>query len=207
MFENLVNSITDIVTQTQAHLVFLLGVLGLLLAIHILNTLLNRRLLMLGIYPRHPIGLMGIICAPFLHGNFNHLFFNCIPLFVLLDFMLISCPNAWATATCSIFLISGLLTWLFGRKAMHVGASSVITGYWGFLVFFMIHEPNAMSLILGILCVYYFAGIFFGILPMKESTSWEGHLFGLVAGVATAWAMTLPAFYPYFNFFHQITHT
>lgn len=201
MFENLVNSLNDIVAQTQAHLPMLLGVLGLLLVIHIINVMLNYRLLALGIYPRHPFGLIGIIFSPFLHGNFNHLFFNAIPLFVLMDFMLIYSEKTWVAATCSIFLISGLLTWLFGRKAVHVGASAVITGYWGFLVFFMIHQPSVTSLILGILCVYYFAGIFFGILPLRESTSWEGHLFGLVAGIFTAWAMTIPAFFPFFKLF------
>lgn len=201
MFENLVNSLNDIVAQTQAHLPMLLGVLGLLLVIHIINVMLNYRLLALGIYPRHPFGLIGIIFSPFLHGNFNHLFFNAIPLFVLMDFMLIYSEKTWVAATCSIFLISGLLTWLFGRKAVHVGASAVITGYWGFLVFFMIHQPSVTSLILGILCVYYFAGIFFGILPLRESISWEGHLFGLVAGIFTAWAMTIPVFFPFFKLF------
>ncbi len=201
MFENLVNSLMDIVTQTKEHLPLLLAVLGLLFLIHIINVALNYRLLALGIYPRHLFGLVGIVCSPFLHGNFNHLFFNSIPLFVLMDFMLIYSDQTFIAATCSIFLFSGLLTWLFGRKAMHVGASAVITGYWGFLVFFMIQEPSATSLILGILCVYYFAGIFFGILPLRESTSWEGHLFGLVAGVFTAWAMTVPVFFPFFKIF------
>ncbi len=194
MFEKLVDSLNDIVIQTQIHLPLLFCVLGGLLAIHIINALLGYRLLALGIYPRKISGLLGVICSPFLHGNFNHLFFNAIPLFVLMDFMLIYSEKVWLSATCSIMLISGLLTWLLGRKAFHVGASAVITGYWGFLVFFMIQQPSIISLILGVLCLYYFAGIFFGILPLRESTSWEGHLFGLVAGVFTAWAIQFPLF-------------
>lgn len=190
MLENLVNSLTDIVNQTQAHLPLLLGVLVGLLLIHIMNALLHYRLLSLGIYPRKPFGLVGIVCAPFLHANFNHLFFNAIPLFVLMDFMLLYSQKTWIIATVSIILISGMLTWLFARKAIHVGASSLVTGYWGYLVYNMYHQANVTSIILGILCLYYFAGILFGVLPLKKSTSWEGHLFGLIAGVATAWGMT-----------------
>jgi membrane associated rhomboid family serine protease len=192
MLETLAESLSTIVTQTQAHLYLLLSVLGILLGIHIINVFLKYRLLVLGIYPRHPWGLIGIIFSPFLHGNFNHLFFNAIPLFVLMDFMLIYSPKTWLIATIAIAVISGFLTWLFARKAFHVGASSVITGYWSYLVFNMYQQSSAISIVLGFLCVYYFSGIFFGILPMKKSTSWEGHLFGLIAGIITAWGMTFP---------------
>ena len=37
-----------------------------------------------GIYPRTFSGLIGVICAPFLHGNLEHLYNNSIPLLVLL---------------------------------------------------------------------------------------------------------------------------
>lgn len=205
MFENLTNSVDVIVVQTQQHLFFLLGILGILLCIHLINVLLGYRLLILGVYPRHLAGIPGIVCAPFLHGNFNHLFFNAIPLFVLLDFMLIYSPNTWKVATMAIILFSGILTWLFGRKAIHVGASGAITGFWGYLVFNMYQVPSITSIILGILCIYYFAGIFIGIFPREKTTSWEGHLFGLGAGIFTAWCLNSPAigpsFYQFFNKF------
>lgn len=197
MFEQLAESMTLIVAQTKANLFLLMSVIGILFIIHLINALLHYRLNFLGIYPRHPIGLIGVVCSPFLHGNFNHLFFNAIPLFVLMNFMLLYSVKICAIASILIILTSGILTWLFGRKAIHVGASSVITGYWSFLVFQMYQQPSVISIILGALCIYYFAGIFFGILPLKKSTSWEGHLSGLVAGILTALALNNPAIYTY----------
>ena len=65
-------------------------------------------------------------------------------------------------------------------------AIGVITGYWGFLVANVYQQETIMSAILGIICFYYFAGIFLGIFPREKSVRWEGHLFGLVAGIATS---------------------
>ena len=42
--------------------------------IQLVNWALHYRLNFLGIYPRHPFGLIGIITAPLLHSSFNHLF-------------------------------------------------------------------------------------------------------------------------------------
>lgn len=205
MLENLIGSMSTIVLQTQEYLPFLLKVLGVLFAIHLLNTIVQNRLLVLGIYPRHLSGIPGIIFSPFLHGNFNHLFFNAIPLFVLLDFILIYAPTTWKVVVLAILLLTGSLTWLFGRKAIHVGASGVITGFWSYLVFNMYQEASLTSVILGVLCVYYFAGIFIGIFPRDKGTSWEGHLFGLAAGIITAWSLNDAAFGPsFYNFFNRL---
>ena len=37
------------------------------------------------------------------------------------------------------------------------------------------------------ICFYYFAGIFFGVFPSKKGVSWEGHLFGAIAGIIVAY--------------------
>lgn len=91
--------------------------------------------------------------------------------------------------TAIITLISGVLIWLFAKPGIHVGASSVITGYWGLLVSDIVQQGTLTAIILGIISLYYFAGIFFGIFPSKKGVSWEGHLFGLLAGLATSYLM------------------
>lgn len=179
----LVNAILTIVEQTQNNLYLVFGILGALWIAFFLTILSGRTLLILGIFPRNPFGLLGIIFSPLLHANFNHIFFNSIPLFLLSDFMLIDGVEHFINTTIYITLISGLLTWLFGRKAIHIGASGLITGYWSYLVINSYHTGGVMAIILGIICIYYFAGIFFGIFPSEKGVSWEGHLFGFIAGI------------------------
>ena len=163
----------------------------LLAGIHLLNWVLKYRLLIFGIYPRRLRGLPGIMFAPFLHADFNHFFFNAIPLFVLADFMLLYGFNFFIKASLAIILLSGSLLWLFGRNAIHIGASALITGYWAYLVINTYHQGGLLAITLGIVCVYYFSGIFFGIFPMRRGVSWEGHLFGLIAGILTNYGFFL----------------
>lgn len=86
-----------------------------------------------------------------------------------------------------ITILSGTLIWLFAKTGVHIGASALITGYWGLLVSDILQQGTVTAIILGIISLYYFAGIFFGIFPSKKGVSWEGHLFGLLAGFATSY--------------------
>ena len=178
-------TIQYIVVQTQHNLYLLLLMIAVLFLVLVVTKLTGNRLLVLGIYPRHFLGLFGIIFAPMLHANFNHVFFNAIPLFFLGDFILLFGDVMFLKITVCITLLSGSMIWLMGRKAIHIGASSLITGYWGFLIMNVYHQGSLMAILLGIICIYYFAGIFFSIFPTQKGVSWEGHLFGLIAGVLT----------------------
>lgn len=180
------DSVLFITDQIQTNLQTLGWIVVVLWGVFFLNKILGGLLLILGIVPRKIYGLPGILCAPFLHANFNHLFFNTIPLLVLSAFILVNGQLYFALATLSITLLSGTLVWLFAKTGRHVGASGVITGYWGLLIVDIYQEGSATAILLGIVSLYYFAGIFFGIFPSKKSVSWEGHLFGLLAGIATA---------------------
>jgi membrane associated rhomboid family serine protease len=152
-------------------------------------TSLFRNLLLLGIIPRRIIGLRGIFFAPILHANFNHIFFNSIPLIVLSNFILINGLNYYITVTVFIALISGISIWLFAKPGIHIGASAIITGYWSFLVYSIYQHGTVTTIILGILSLYYFAGIFLGIFPGEKGVSWQGHLFGLLSGLATSYLL------------------
>lgn len=185
MLEQLSASVNLIVRQTQANFPTLLKLLALPWGVYLLTRLSGNRLLYLGIIPRRLSGLPGIAFAPFLHANFNHLFFNSIPLLVLSDFLLIQGLPYFLTVTLYIMLISGTLIWCFAKSGLHIGASALITGYWSYLICGLFKQATLTTFILGILSLYYFAGIFLGIFPTKKGVSWEGHLFGLMAGIAT----------------------
>src|SRR3990167_8269267 len=111
MLESINASLSLIIYQTQLNIHYLLTILAILWGIYLLNYLLNNRLCYLGIIPRHIIGLPGILFAPLLHANFNHLFFNSIPLIVLSNFILIYGLHYYIFITLFITLLSGSLIW------------------------------------------------------------------------------------------------
>lgn len=185
MLEQIEQVLQTILVTIHDNAALLLGIgLGLWI-FQIINKLLGYRLNYLGIIPRTPRGLIGIIFSPFLHADVNHLFLNTFPLLVLACFVLIGGQPLFWRVTISIILLSGLLIWLLGRRAIHLGASALITGYWGYLLINAYHQPSIMAILLAIVCIYYFGSIFLGLFPSKESVSWEGHLFGCLAGIAT----------------------
>lgn len=171
----------------QAQLHFILIIIGGLYVIQILNWILGYRLNILGIYPRKFFGLFGIVFSPFLHGSFNHLFFNSIPLIVLLSFVLLQGWTTLLLVSATIILLSGFATWLVGRQGFHVGASALIMGYWSYLLVNAYRHPTLLSIVLAIVCLYYFGGLLFNLFPQAEKSSWEGHIFGFLAGLAAAY--------------------
>ncbi len=181
-----------IITQTQANYPILMVIFLLPCVVYVLNKILGNRLLLLGIVPRQAYGLLGVVFAPLLHADFNHLFFNMIPLLILGNFVLIeSNLVVFIEVTVFVTLLSGILIWCFGHTGLHVGASALITGYWGFLISNILNQGTFITVILGLISLYYFVGLFFGIFPGKKGVSWEGHLFGLLAGIASSYVIAL----------------
>src|SRR3990167_3740932 len=90
MLNELASSLNIIVANTKHNLPYLLQIFSVLWGAYFLNLILGKKLLYLGIIPRHILGIPGIICSPFLHADFNHLFFNTIPIIILSDFILMN---------------------------------------------------------------------------------------------------------------------
>lgn len=167
-------------------LVILIVVLWL---VEILDTVaLDSSLQQYGIRPRTAIGLWGVLAAPFLHGTFGHLITNTIPLVVLGGFLLLRGGRVWAVVSALVVVMGGAATWLLGRSAIHIGASGVIFGYLGFLLAVGFFERSGRAIAVGVLVGLLYGGLLWGVLPSGATAgvSWEGHLFGLVAGVAAA---------------------
>jgi membrane associated rhomboid family serine protease len=86
-------------------------------------------------------------------------------------------------------IASGIGTWLFGRPAVHVGASGIVFAYFGYLLFTGFFERRIGSLILSIAVFLLWGPTIYGILPMESDISWEGHLFGFIGGMLSAWVL------------------
>lgn len=181
------NQFVDLFNLIKANIPMTLLLVFGLWVIHFINILLGYRLNILGVYPRSVWGLIGIPCFSFLHGGFSHLFFNSIPLLVLINFMLLGGMQKFINISFTIMLISGGALWLFGRRAIHIGASCLVMGYFGYLLVNAYQHPSLLTIILALVCLYYFGGLLGSFFPTEEKVSWEGHLFGFLAGLAAVY--------------------
>ena len=145
-----------------------------------------------GVHPRSIGGLLGIPLMPFLHSGFGHLLSNTIPLAILLTLLAGSRSNSWLVII-EVVLLGGGLLWCFGRSsATHVGASGLIYGLIAFLIVAGFLEKRLVSLGIAILVgLLYGTTLIFGIVPsFQQHISWDGHLFGAIAGAIVAYANT-----------------
>jgi membrane associated rhomboid family serine protease len=149
--------------------------------------LLGRRLDRLGIRPRTIAGLRGILFAPLLHGSWGHLATNTTPFVVLGWLVMLRGMREFAIVTLATWVVSGLGVWLFGaRNTVHVGASGLIFGYFGFLLFRSYFEQDVISAAISIVVAVLYGPLIWGVLPLRRGISWQGHMFGLTGGVLTA---------------------
>ncbi|MBW4538453.1 MAG: rhomboid family intramembrane serine protease [Myxacorys chilensis ATA2-1-KO14] len=172
--------------QTQAKI--LGSLIALMWGLEIFDQLLlQNRLNLLGIRPRNQTGLRGILFAPLLHGTWNHLTANTVPFVVLGWFVIVRGIEEFAIATAVPWVLSGLGVWLFaGRNTLHVGASGVVFGYFGFLLSRSYFEQDLLSAAISLIVVLLYGPLIWGVLPTRRGISWQGHLFGFVSGVLTA---------------------
>lgn len=142
-----------------------------------------------GIHPRTLLGLRNIALAPFLHVGFGHLLANTVPFFVLgLLVILHTGVRGFYTVSLAAILTSGLGVWLFGGgNTVHLGASGVIFGYFGFLLAAAWWERSARSLLVAVAVLIFYGGMVWGVLPGQQGISWLAHLFGLLGGLTAAW--------------------
>ncbi len=135
-----------------------------------------------GIYPRTFRGLPGIILAPLIHGNFNHLIDNSIPLFFLSWALFYFYNKVSYRVFFATYLFTGIAVWIFARPSYHIGASGLIYGFGSFLFFSGIIRQNINLLAISMLVTFLYGSMVWGVLPNEQGISWESHLSGALAG-------------------------
>lgn len=173
-------------TQTRAlrrRLTWLAGFVCVLWAIQVLNWAtgygLNGRF---GLIPRQAAGLDGIVAMPLLHGSFTHLMSNTAPVLVMGALLAATATRALLQVNAIIVLVGGALVWLMGGFAVHVGASGLVFGWFGFLVTRGAVDRSPVTLGAAVLIAALYGSILWGVLPGQPGVSWEAHLFGFLAG-------------------------
>jgi membrane associated rhomboid family serine protease len=167
-------------------------IIGYLVAIAWIVSVLNfgifeKSLNNLGIRPRRLIGLWGILFAPFLHGSWRHLEGNTIAFVTYGGLIMLQNPENFGAVTVTVALASGFGTWLIGGdRTIHIGASGVTFGYLGFLMFLAFFDRNIPTVLLLMFTAFFHSKSLWGLLPMYQRISWEGHLFGFLGGIFAA---------------------
>ncbi len=140
-----------------------------------------------GIYPLTLKGLPGIILSPFIHADFDHLFNNTIPLFLLSTALFFFYSEIALKIFVLIWLFTGSLVWIAGRDAWHIGASGLVYGLAVFLFFSGIIRRYFRLVALSLLIVFLYGSMVWGIFPgVYKNVSWESHMLGFFSGLILA---------------------
>ncbi len=159
------------------------GIIGL---IHLSAYSLDVSLVSYGVFPRKLSGLIGILTSPLIHADFKHLFNNSVPLIIMGTALFYFYKEVAFKVSFWIYLMVGVWTWVSAREAYHIGASGVLYGLFSFLLVsgFLRRNKNLISLSFAVIFLY--GSLVWGIFPIDVKISFEGHLWGVVAGIVLA---------------------
>ena len=186
----------NVLTKNLSHqqqIKWILLLLAVLAVIEVLNLISGRALNQLGNIPRYVPGLKGIFLGPFIHGSLQHFFSNIIPLAIFSYLMLQYGLRRYVLVSLWLIVLTGILVWLFGRSASHIGASGLVYGYFGYLLLAGFLNKSVKLLLISLLVAFFYGGLIWGVMPSRPFVSWESHLFGFIAGLIAArlWAKPL----------------
>mgnify|MGYP001824908840 FL=1 len=162
------------------------GFVLLLWLIEVLDLLFGLDLARLGVYPREPLGLAGILAAPLVHGSWLHLVSNSFALLVLGSVLLYGYPRTALPLVVLTWLGSGLGVWLFGRASYHFGASGLTHGLMFFIFVSGILRHDRLSIALSMIVFFLYGGMVWTVFPTEPGVSFESHFFGALMGLVGA---------------------
>ena len=141
----------------------------------------------LGVEPRTVQGLIGIFGMPLVHGSVTHITSNTLPLLILGTMLFYFYPTIakWVFLQCYFF--TNALVWIFGRPAIHIGASGLFFGLAAFLIFFGFFKKDFKSVVISGIVIVIYGSMFLQIIPVNPVISWESHLLGAVVGASSAY--------------------
>jgi len=164
--------------------------LALMWGLEIIDAIFGQPLNAYGVRPRTVDGLFGIFFAPILHGDFAHLAANSIPFAILGFLTIVRGTRTFIMVTAFVTVVGGLCVWLIGgSNTSHIGASGLIFGYFGYIMASGVLERSVKAIAMAVLVGFAYGGLIFGVVPSRPGISWEGHLFGFLAGVTIAYLM------------------
>lgn len=160
---------------------------ALLYVVELLDVLTAAPLDAAGIRPREVEGLDGILFAPLLHGGWGHLVANTVTLLLFGFLILLAGLERWLAVTATVWLVGGAGVWLTGgEQTLHIGASVLAFGWLAYLLVRGVFSLSASHIALGLVLLFLYGGLLWGVLPGQLGVSWQGHLFGAAGGLLAA---------------------
>ena len=131
--------------------------------------------------------ITGIFTFPFLHADLNHLINNSYPILILGGII----SQVYNTISNKVFLysflFSGIILFIIGNpNANVIGASGVVYALASFVLISGFIKKQPRLSILSFFVIFMYGSFFWGMLPMPNQVSWEGHLSGFIAGIIIA---------------------
>jgi membrane associated rhomboid family serine protease len=166
-----------------------IGFVVLLWIIHLMNWATGLDPRPLGVRPRTWSGLIGIVTAPLVHGDFAHLFANSLPLATMGVAMLFLYPRSSVRVLPAVYLAPGVLVWLFGRGSAHIGASGLVFGLVSYVFVAGLLRRDRRAVAASLLVAFMYGSMVWGVLPIEPGMSWETHLSAAAIGVLLALAL------------------
>lgn len=144
----------------------------------------------LGILPGNWVGLRGILFSPFLHSDSDwaHILNNSFPIVILTGALVYFYYEVARNVFLLSWFFSGLFVWIVASPngGYHIGMSSIIYALAAFL--FVSGTLRKFKPLQGIslFVAFVYGSMIWGILPLQERVSWEGHLGGMLTGIVLA---------------------
>ncbi|WP_091967284.1 rhomboid family intramembrane serine protease [Propionibacterium cyclohexanicum] len=165
----------------------MISITAVMWVVQFFNAAMGGALDFYGIHALWPSGLLGIVTAPFLHGSWEHLMSNSLPLLVLGWLTLLGGTRQWIRASLVIMVCSGLFAWTFSPPgSLTIGASGIVFGYLSYLLSRGLVTRRIRDILLAVIVFAVYGSVLWGVLPGQYGVSWQAHLGGALGGVLAA---------------------
>lgn len=187
-----IKNLKNIINKLPDGIFIPIAFISLLWVVQIINaTFFNYQLNSFGIIPRDFNHISGIVFAPFLHGNYQHLISNTFMLIIFSGIICFYDKKLWYHSIVYGTLLGGLITWLIGGYGIHIGASILIFSLWGTILGLAVFKRKFFFIFASIIFIsLYGISIFQGFIP-QNGVSTSGHFGGLIAGFLCSYRIKL----------------
>ncbi|MFC2151437.1 rhomboid family intramembrane serine protease [Bacteroidota bacterium] len=148
--------------------------------------LLNLNFAFFGIFPLKAKGLIGILTAPLIHSDFEHLIANSVPILILGTGLFYFYNKVAYKVFFLSYLIANIWIWFGARQAYHIGASGLVYSFASFLFVSGVIRKSIKLMAISLLVIFLYGSMIWGVLPIQPHISWESHLMGAIAGLVLA---------------------